>query len=53
MDVKIHRAYGSSKDKHLYKSLGLHPNEIYVVGKPTPLKLRSSRKRIAEVSVCV
>eukprot|EP00117_Sycon_ciliatum_P021812 scpid43564/ scgid0737/ Membrane-associated phosphatidylinositol transfer protein 2; Phosphatidylinositol transfer protein, membrane-associated 2; Pyk2 N-terminal domain-interacting receptor 3 len=48
MDVKIHRAYGSSKDKHLYKSLGLHPNEIYVVGKPTPLKLRSSRKRIAE-----
>ncbi|XP_029427229.1 membrane-associated phosphatidylinositol transfer protein 2 isoform X7 [Rhinatrema bivittatum] len=33
--MKIHAAYGSTKDISVYSSLGLSPSQIYIVGRPT------------------
>ncbi|XP_040577128.1 protein retinal degeneration B isoform X4 [Lepeophtheirus salmonis] len=33
--VVIHRAYGSNKDISVYSGIGLKPEQIYVVGKPS------------------
>jgi len=43
----IHKAYGSSKDISVYSSLGLSPEDIYVVGKPPS----SSKKHHAPPAV--
>ena len=43
--VVIHCAYGSSKDIGVYASVGLEPNQIYVVGK-------TSRKHHNSAVVC-
>ncbi|XP_041436290.1 membrane-associated phosphatidylinositol transfer protein 2 isoform X3 [Xenopus laevis] len=33
--MKVHAAYGSTKDITVYSSLGLSPLQIYIVGRPT------------------
>ncbi|XP_031752353.1 membrane-associated phosphatidylinositol transfer protein 2 isoform X8 [Xenopus tropicalis] len=33
--MKVHAAYGSTKDITVYSSLGLSPMQIYIVGRPT------------------
>uniref|UniRef100_A0A4W4HBP2 DDHD domain-containing protein n=1 Tax=Electrophorus electricus TaxID=8005 RepID=A0A4W4HBP2_ELEEL len=33
--LRIHAAYGSTKDISVYASLGLPPSQIYIVGRPT------------------
>ncbi|XP_018118414.1 membrane-associated phosphatidylinositol transfer protein 2 isoform X2 [Xenopus laevis] len=33
--LKVHAAYGSTKDITVYSSLGLSPMQIYIVGRPT------------------
>nr|XP_033809836.1 membrane-associated phosphatidylinositol transfer protein 2 isoform X5 [Geotrypetes seraphini] len=33
--MKIHAAYGSTKDISVYSSLGLSPSQTYIVGRPT------------------
>ncbi|XP_064424230.1 membrane-associated phosphatidylinositol transfer protein 2 isoform X3 [Latimeria chalumnae] len=33
--MKIHAAYGSTKDISVYSSIGLSPSQIYIVGRPT------------------
>ncbi|KAG8456052.1 hypothetical protein GDO86_002015 [Hymenochirus boettgeri] len=33
--MKVHAAYGSTKDIAVYSSLGLSPLQIYIVGRPT------------------
>ena len=34
-DIIIHCAYGSSKDISVYSTLGLKPDQIYIVGRPS------------------
>ncbi|XP_059850551.1 membrane-associated phosphatidylinositol transfer protein 2 isoform X2 [Hypanus sabinus] len=34
VSVKVHAAYGSTKDISVYASLGLSPSQIYIVGRP-------------------
>ncbi|XP_043923850.1 membrane-associated phosphatidylinositol transfer protein 2 isoform X2 [Protopterus annectens] len=33
--MRIHAAYGSTKDISVYTSIGLSPSQIYIVGRPT------------------
>ncbi|XP_069789642.1 membrane-associated phosphatidylinositol transfer protein 2 isoform X6 [Narcine bancroftii] len=35
VSVKVHAAYGSTKDISVYASLGLSPSQIYIVGRST------------------
>ncbi|XP_043940084.1 membrane-associated phosphatidylinositol transfer protein 1 [Protopterus annectens] len=34
-EMKIEAAYGSAKDVSVYSSLGLAPNQVYIVGRPS------------------
>ncbi|XP_030076074.1 membrane-associated phosphatidylinositol transfer protein 2 isoform X1 [Microcaecilia unicolor] len=45
--MKIHAAYGSTKDISVYSSLGLSPSQTYIVGRPTK-KLQNQCQFITE-----
>ncbi|KAM6423457.1 membrane-associated phosphatidylinositol transfer protein 2 isoform 7-T8 [Liasis olivaceus] len=47
LDMKIHAAYGSTKDVSVYTSINLSPPQIYIVGRPTK-KLQSQCQFITE-----
>ena len=44
----IHKAYGSAKDITVYSSLGLSPDDIFVVGKPPSGKRQSAATYLSE-----
>ena len=44
----IHKAYGSAKDITVYSSLGLLPDDIFVVGKPPSGKRQSAATYLSE-----
>ncbi|XP_062445666.1 membrane-associated phosphatidylinositol transfer protein 2 isoform X6 [Rhea pennata] len=47
LHMKIHAAYGSTKDISVYSSISLPPTHIYIVGRPTK-KLQSQCQFITE-----
>ncbi|XP_053224286.1 membrane-associated phosphatidylinositol transfer protein 2 isoform X6 [Podarcis raffonei] len=47
LDMKIHAAYGSTKDVSVYTSISLPPMQIYIVGRPTK-KLQNHCQFITE-----
>ncbi|XP_025054078.1 membrane-associated phosphatidylinositol transfer protein 2 isoform X3 [Alligator sinensis] len=47
LHMKIHAAYGSTKDISVYSSINLPPTHIYIVGRPTK-KLQSQCQFITE-----
>ncbi|XP_061459236.1 membrane-associated phosphatidylinositol transfer protein 2 isoform X4 [Rhineura floridana] len=47
LDMKIHAAYGSTKDISVYTSINLPPMQIYIVGRPTK-KLQNHCQFITE-----
>ncbi|NXG85884.1 PITM2 protein, partial [Stercorarius parasiticus] len=47
LHMKIHAAYGSTKDISVYSSISLPPTRIYIVGRPTK-KLQSQCQFITE-----
>ncbi|XP_019394409.1 PREDICTED: membrane-associated phosphatidylinositol transfer protein 2 isoform X3 [Crocodylus porosus] len=47
LHMKIHAAYGSTKDISVYNSINLPPTHIYIVGRPTK-KLQSQCQFITE-----
>ncbi|XP_026575120.1 membrane-associated phosphatidylinositol transfer protein 2 isoform X2 [Pseudonaja textilis] len=47
LDMKIHAAYGSTKDVSVYTSINLSPSQIYIVGRPTK-KLQNQCQFITE-----
>ncbi|KAJ7410865.1 Membrane-associated phosphatidylinositol transfer protein 2 [Pitangus sulphuratus] len=47
LHMRIHAAYGSTKDISVYSSIGLPPTHIYIVGRPTK-KLQSQCQFITE-----
>nr|XP_020658422.1 membrane-associated phosphatidylinositol transfer protein 2 isoform X3 [Pogona vitticeps] len=47
LDMKIHAAYGSTKDVSVYTSINLLPTQIFIVGRPTK-KLQNHCQFITE-----
>ncbi|XP_062999827.1 membrane-associated phosphatidylinositol transfer protein 2 isoform X2 [Elgaria multicarinata webbii] len=47
LDMKIHAAYGSTKDVSVYTAINLPPPQIYIVGRPTK-KLQNHCQFITE-----
>ena len=44
MKVVIHAGYGSTKDVAVYSGVGLQPNAIFVIGKPSGRKTKYEKQ---------